>query len=61
MGNFEALVGCVPELVSFGSQFISNEDHFLALGLKFMSGFSPDQSSFGVLWSACFIGLMLYA
>ena len=36
-GNFEASVGCVPKLVSLGSQFISDKDHFLALRLEFMS------------------------
>ena len=37
MGNFEALVGCIPELVSLGSQFVTDIDHFLALWLKFGS------------------------
>ena len=37
MGNFNALVGCIPELVSFGARFVTNEDHFSAFWLKFGS------------------------
>ena len=33
MGYFEVLVGCVPELVSIGTLFITNEDHSSALWL----------------------------
>ena len=36
MGNFNAMVGCIPGLVSLGSQFVTNEDHFSALWLEFM-------------------------
>ena len=32
-GYFEALVGSIPELVSFGSRFIANEDHSSTLWL----------------------------
>ena len=31
------MVGCIPELVSLGSWFGTNKDHFSALWLKFMS------------------------
>ena len=36
-GNFDMSVGCIPELVSLGSRFITNEDHFSALWLEFRS------------------------
>ena len=33
MGYFEALVGCIPELVSLGTRFITNQDHSFTLWL----------------------------
>ena len=37
MSNFDVMVGCIPELVSLGSQFITNKDYLSALQLEFVS------------------------